>query len=331
MIRANRLQMIALMVGLWLLGASSLVQAQTQPAQDDVRNVFLKGRESYEMPPLESPNPTPAPVKPGSKTRIRSVQLEPDAEIVRRESKTEPRVREESPAPRKPPATSPATPSNPRLPLPQMGQNLALGYTLFKREGDGQWMRVDPTQIFRTGDSVRFMLETSVPGYLYVLQRRNEDGAAILVFPHPQLAKGNNYLEAHRLQDMPSSQSTEQWFDISGPAGVETLFFVFSRRPLPMIPARDMLVAYCQEEPNECTKLKPFIWNWLAARQNRPTVTITNPIYGQKLLPEELTSLKQGARLKVKAPLPAVMTMLANKAADPDEDLIVTKVTLTHK
>jgi hypothetical protein len=58
---------------------------------------------------------------------------------------------------------------------------------------------------------------------------------------------------------------------------------------------------------------------------------MTNPTYGQKLLPEEVTSIKHGARLKLKAPLPAVMTMLTNKSSDPDEDLIVTKVTLTHK
>ena len=273
---------------------------------------------------------TVAPSKKSGIARTRSVVLAPNAEIVKRESKAEQRAKEESANTRKTTATSPPPPA--RLPLPVPGQNLALGYTLFKRETNGQWMRVDASQTFRAGDNVRFTLETSVPGHLYVLLRKSEDGTATLLFPHPQLAKGNNYLEAHRLQEMPTNQTgLEQWFTIDGGAGTETLFFVFSRKPLPMIPAREMLVAYCQDEPTECTKLKPFIWNWLAARQNRPTVTMTNPNYGQKLLPEEITSIKQGLRLKLKAPLPAVMTMLANKSSDPDEDLIVTKVTLTHK
>ncbi len=336
----SRLQKFIQCICLLLLaGTNSIAFGQSPPVNsvnDDVRHIFLKGRESYEAPPVnpELANSTPAvtPSKKPGTDRTRSVVLAPNAEIVKRESKAEQRAKEESANTRKTTSAAPVTPPPSRLPLPLPGQNLALGYTLFKREADGQWMRVDASQIFRAGDNVRFTLETSIPGYLYVLLRKSEDGTATLLFPHPQLAKGNNYLEAHRLQEMPTSQTAnEQWFTIEGGAGTETLFFVFSRKPLPMIPAREMLVAYCQDEPTECTKLKPFIWNWLAARQNRPTVTMTNPNYGQKLLPEEMTSLKQGVRLKLKAPLPAVMTMLANKSSDPDEDLIVTKVTLTHK
>ncbi len=334
----RRFQMIARLVGLLMLaGVSSLAFGQAQPVNpvnDDVRNVFLKGRDSYETPPASTEPVSSVPSVPTTKSatpgRKRSIMFEPNAEIVKRDSKAETRVKEEPSSTRKTTSSLPATPPTTRMPLP--GQNLALGYTLFKRETDGQWMRVDASQTFREGDSVRFTLETSVPGYLYVLLRKADDGTANLLFPHPQLAKGNNYLEAHRLQEMPSSQAaTDQWFVLDGGAGAETLFFVFSRKPLPMIPAREMLVAYCQDEPTECTKLKPFIWNWLAARQNRPTLTMTNPTYGQKLLPDEVTSIKQGVRLKLKAPLPAVMTMLANKSSEPDEDLIVTKVTLTHK
>ncbi len=332
-VMTRRFQKIAQLIGL-LLWASATVAAfgQTQPPNnDDVRNVFLKGRESYELPPASTEPATGISAAPTSKdskpARKRGLVLDPNAEIVKRDSKAEPRAKEESSSARKAGTPPPAT----RMPLPLPGQNLAFGYTLFKRETDGQWARVDASQTFREGDGVRFVIETSVPGYLYVLLRKADDGTATLLFPHPQLAKGNNYLEAHRLQDMPTSQATEQWFTIEGGAGTETLFFVFSRKPLPMIPSRDMLVAYCQDEPNECTKLKPFIWNWLAARQNRPTITMTNPTYGQKLLPEEITSLKHGTRLKLKAPLPAVMTMLAAKSSDPDEDLIVTKVTLTHR
>ena len=336
----RRFQMMTQLVGLLLLaGGSSLAFGQppsVNPASEDVRNVFLKGRESYEAPPASTDTLNSAPAvsttKGAAPPRKRSLTFEPNAEIVKRESKAEPRAKEESASARKTTSSLPATPPTTRMPIPLPGQNLALGYTLFKRETDGQWMRVDASQTFRAGDSVRFTLETSVPGYLYVLLRKADDGAANLLFPHPQLAKGNNYLEAHRLQEMPSSQAaTDQWFVLDGGAGAETLFFVFSRKPLPMIPAREMLVAYCQDEPTECTKLKPFIWNWLAARQNRPTLTMTNPTYGQKLLPDEVTSIKQGVRLKLKAPLPAVMTMLVNKSSEPDEDLIVTKVTLTHK
>ena len=339
-IMKRRIQKITPLVGLLLwVGMSSLVWGQAQPmnsGNDDVRNIFLKGRESYEAPPVSTEPvngaPAAAPSKKSGTARTRSVVFAPNAEIVKRESKAEARAKEESANTRKTTATPPVTPPPSRMPLPLPGQNLALGYTLFKRETDGQWMRVDASQTFKAGDNVRFTLETSVPGYLYVLLRKSEDGTATLLFPHPQLVKGNNYLEAHRLQEMPSSQAAnDQWFVLEGGAGAETLFFVFSRKPLPMIPAREMLVAYCQDEPTECTKLKPFIWNWLAARQNRPTLTMTNPTYGQKLLPDEVTSIKQGIRLKLKAPLPAVMTMLANKSSEPDEDLIVTKVTLTHR
>ncbi len=334
----HRLQMMTQLVGLLLLaGVSSIAWGQAppmNPLNEDVRHVFLKGRESYDAPPSSTETSVPAAPTTKSPTpaRKRSMTFEPNAEIVKRESKAESRAKEESANTRKTTSTHPVTPPPTRMPLPLPGQNLALGYTLFKRETDGQWMRVDASQTFRAGDSVRFTLEASVPGYLYVLQRKSDDGTATLLFPQPQLAKGNNYLDAHRLQEMPSSQAaTDQWFVIEGGAGTETLFFVFARKPLPMIPARDMLVAYCQDEPTECAKLKPFIWNWLAARQNRPTVTMTNPNYGQKLLPDEVTSIKQGIRLKLKAPLPAVMTMLANKSSEPDDDLIVTKVTLTHK
>jgi hypothetical protein len=334
----RRFQLIAQWLGLFLLiSATSIAVGQTPPTtNDDVRNVFLKGRESYDAPPASTEPATGISAAPTSKdpknARKRGLVFDPNAEIVKRDAKAEPRGKDEPSSARKSSAPPSTTPPPTRMPLPLPGQNLAFGYTLFKRETDGQWARVDASQTFREGDGVRFTIETSVPGYLYVLLRKSEDGTATLLFPHPQLAKGNNYLEAHRLQEMPTSQAAaEQWFTIEGGAGVETLFFVFSRKPLPMIPAREMLVAYCQDEPNECTKLKPFIWNWLAARQNRPTLTMTNPTYGQKLLPEEATSIKHGTRMKLKAPLPAVMTMLATKSSDPDEDLIVTKVTLTHK
>lgn len=312
-----------------LAGAMTIVFGQT-PANDDVRNVFLKGRESYENPPVNTEATNSSTVGFGNK-KVRNRGFDPNAEIVKRENKSEPRSKDEPSSVRRPSSPSTPTPAPTRMPLPNPGQNLALGYTLYKQDA-GQWMRVDPTQTFRSGDKVRFTLETSVPGYLYVVQREAEDGAAILLFPHPKLANGNNYMEAHRLLPMPSSQNaSEQWLDIEGNAGIETLYFIFSRKPLPMIPSREMLVAYCQEEPKECTKLKPFVWNWLAARQNRPTLTMTNPMYGQKLMPEEVTSIKHGTRLKPKMILPAVMTMLANKSSDPDEDLIITKVSLTHK
>jgi hypothetical protein len=83
---------------------------------------------------------------------------------------------------------------------------------------------VDPTHVFAAGDTVRFRLKPSVDGYLYVLDL-NTSGKYEVLFPRAETGNDNR-IEHGRDYLMPATQNG--WFEVTGPAGYEKLYFVLS-------------------------------------------------------------------------------------------------------
>jgi hypothetical protein len=94
---------------------------------------------------------------------------------------------------------------------------------LEKKVGD-QVQTVDPTHVFTGGDTVRFRLRPAVDGFLYVMDL-NTSGKYEVLFPRPETGNDNRIAKGH---DYIMPATSNGWFEITGPAGRETIYFVLS-------------------------------------------------------------------------------------------------------
>jgi len=133
---------------------------------------------------------------------------------------------------------------------------VGLGFSLFEVLDKTRARRVDPSGTFRAGDMLRFVLESSIDGYLYIFVITHEkDGAKrpVMIFPDARLYDGDNFVYAHTATEVPSRRHPAfDVFRISGSAGVEQVYFVVSRDPLPGVPIGDELVRLCEGSPKSC-------------------------------------------------------------------------------
>ncbi|MBS1794516.1 MAG: DUF4384 domain-containing protein [Acidobacteria bacterium] len=86
-----------------------------------------------------------------------------------------------------------------------------------KRE-DWTAERVNSTTVFKTGDRVRFTIESSRAGYLYIVNREyyadGTTGPASLIFPTLRTRGGDNRVAAGSLVDIPSLVDSVPYFTI---------------------------------------------------------------------------------------------------------------------
>lgn len=110
------------------------------------------------------------------------------------------------------------------VPAPPPSANVSLiSIVLEKKLGD-QVQTVDPTHVFNGGDTVRFRLRPAVDGFLYVMDL-NTSGNYEVLFPRPETGNDNRIARGH---DYIMPATSNGWFQISGPAGRETIYFVLS-------------------------------------------------------------------------------------------------------
>jgi hypothetical protein len=105
---------------------------------------------------------------------------------------------------------------------------LGLKYIILKRDPNGESSQVSLDSTFASGDSIKLLIESNSPGYLYVVTQ----GAS-----HrwkPMFFSGNgdpkdNHVEPGGQYSIPRGDN--QWFTFVAPAGAEKLFLVLSRQP----------------------------------------------------------------------------------------------------
>ena len=78
--------------------------------------------------------------------------------------------------------------------------------------------------VFQTGDILRFRLRPSFDGFLYVTDL-GTSGKSSLLFPKQETGSDNR-IDHSREYVVPATP--DGWFEVSGPAGYETLYFVMS-------------------------------------------------------------------------------------------------------
>jgi len=207
---------------------------------------------------------------------------------------------------------------------------LGLGYTLFMRGANGRSLRVEPTREFHNGDSVRLALEPNVDGYLYVFHTEGE-GDPEMIYPDPRLDGGENWIEAHVPVEVPSSEETDErlrWFTFYGNAGIERLYVVVTREPLPIVPTGNELVSYCATNKNKCPwRPSAELWAQLRNATRAEVKVVAAKSFGQPQSEKEQVATTRGLGLDQSAPQPSVIRM--NVATNAP--LLVTVLDLIHK
>lgn len=121
-------------------------------------------------------------------------------------------------------AASPAIPA-----MPGSAAVSLISIVLEKKTGDAV-QTVDPTHVFVEGDTVRFRLTPAVAGYLYVMDL-NTTGKYEVLFPRPETGNDNR-IEQSKKYLVPATDNG--WFEVTGPAGYEKLYFLLSPAALSM-------------------------------------------------------------------------------------------------
>lgn len=212
----------------------------------------------------------------------------------------------------------------------KMSEAIGLGYTLFMRAPNGRTVRAEPTREFHNGDSVRIALEPNVDGYLYVFHTEG-NGEPEMIYPDWRLDGGENWIEAHVPVEVPSSEETDErlrWFTFYGNAGIERLYVVVSREPLPGVPTGDRLVTFCAANKDKCP-WRPLseVWAQLQGATKADVKIVSAKSFGQPLSDKEQVATTRGLGLDQAAPEPSVIRMNASTNAP----VLVAVLDLIHK
>ena len=222
--------------------------------------------------------------------------------------------------------TSFANTNSVRLPMAA----IALGYTIFMRDVNGRAVRVDPTREFHNGDRIRISLEPNVDGYVYVFHTEN-DGPPEMIYPDARLEGGENWIEAHVPIDIPSTLEVDErlrWFQFYGNAGVERLYVVVTREPLPEVPVGESLVSFCTANKDKCPWHPPVpAWAQIQMASKAEVRIVTSKTAGQPQTEKEQVATTRGLGLDQTAPQPSVIRM----SAATNAPVLVTILDLVHK
>jgi hypothetical protein len=183
----------------------------------------------------------------------------------------------------------------PPKPAPARPERPALSIVVEKKLPDGKAEAMAPNHVFTTGDTIRLRVTSDFDGYLYVMDQ-GTSGQFSTVFP--SLAAGSSNSVQHGQSYLVPS-TDDGWFQITGPAGFDVLYFLLSPQTI-VSPTASSFVA-----PGPISSLKP--------RCNDAVFRARG----------ECTDISAGpAALPKDAPLPAPIAPIAGAAS---RDIIVVK------
>jgi hypothetical protein len=213
-------------------------------------------------------------------------------------------------------------------PKPRPASAIGLGYTLFKKGANGEAVRVNPSQEFRSGDKLRFVIESNTAGYLYIFHQEN-DAPPKLIYPDPRLKRGGNRIEAHAQHETPSNEEPgDWWFNFVGPAATERFYLVVARKPLMSVRSGDSLVTFCQQNPKGCPwRPAEAAWKQLLAQANTATKESRSQTFGEAQTEVERLAIKRDVKLQPDDPAPSVIKV----SASPSARMLMATVEIVHK
>jgi len=111
-------------------------------------------------------------------------------------------------------------------PLSQKGDHQHVELVMERLEG-GRWKALNPTTVLDRGDSVRFRLQASFPGYLYAYSISSK-GEGEWLYPAPNSPAANRIRE-----EVPYViPSTTQSYTVEGDPGFDLIYWLISPKPI---------------------------------------------------------------------------------------------------
>ncbi len=92
---------------------------------------------------------------------------------------------------------------------------------------DGKKLHVTNQETFRTGDKIKFHMQASADGFLYIVLRTGSRGEQEILFPHPKL-KDNNHIVKNVDYVLPA----DDYLLFDEFPGTEKLVLMFSHQPI---------------------------------------------------------------------------------------------------
>jgi hypothetical protein len=92
---------------------------------------------------------------------------------------------------------------------------------------------VPQNKVFRTGDQIRFRLTSRISGYLYVVNQETSGGIATL-FPISKGTEQSTRIDPDQIHFVPVEG--DGWFEIDGPSGFDTIYFLLTATPINVPP-----------------------------------------------------------------------------------------------
>jgi hypothetical protein len=226
--------------------------------------------------------------------------------------------------------TAPASGSITPVATPARTQRMGLGLTMFLRDANGLAVRTDPTREFHKGDHIRLLLETNTDGYLYIFNT-TDGGKPVMIYPDPELDEAGNYIQAHVPFEIPSSVAAEErlrWLTFDAHAGMEKLYFVFTREPLPAVPIEDDLITYCRDNAGKCPwRPEINLWPQIQKELDQPILTAKVDIRAKAQTSTEHRAATRGIGLNRDDPEPSLIILTASTS----KNILVTTLELIHK
>jgi len=297
---------LSLLVALGAILAVVTFAGAQDPEQDDVRGAFITSRPKSVEKPANNASSRPVRRRPKT-TATKPPQNAKDGVVVPTNGGTAP-VKEA------------------RVSAPRIG----LGLTLFMRDSNGLAIRVDPNHEFQKGDRVRVLLETNADGHLYIFNT-TDGGAPVMVYPDPQLDDAGNFIQAHVPFEIPSSLAGEdrlRWLTFDEHAGVERLYFVFTREPLASVPIEDELMKYCPDKKVQCAwHPATELWTSLQKGMAAPSRTDNSQKFGKAQTNIEQQAVTRGIGLAREDAQPSMVIMTASSGPG----MLITALELLHK
>jgi hypothetical protein len=108
----------------------------------------------------------------------------------------------------------------------------AISIRLEQRKGDSNSV-VPQNKVFHNGDILRFRITSKTSGYLYVLDV-GTSGETSMLFPGSSGPGSQNEIQAGQVRSVPVDG--DGWFEVTGPAGYDVLYFLISANRLALAP-----------------------------------------------------------------------------------------------
>jgi hypothetical protein len=122
---------------------------------------------------------------------------------------------------------------------------LGIRYAVLKRDAQGEYVEVDSSATFHSGDRIRLQINGNASGYLYVVHQ-GSSGMWRPLFPSAEVAGGSNHIRKGEPRIVPPGG--QFYFDQQ--TGTEKLFLVLARQPQPGL---DKLIYETPAPQNDAT------------------------------------------------------------------------------